>query len=43
MFIDNSSFELAEVQAACPDAMVFNAEKYLEIPGIALLPGARNR
>lgn len=35
MLVDDSSFELAEVQAACPAAMVLAADKYLEIPDLA--------
>jgi FkbH-like protein len=32
MLVDDSSFEIAEVQAACPGVMVLTADKYLEIP-----------
>jgi FkbH-like protein len=32
MLVDDSDFERAEVQAACPSAVVLGADKYLEIP-----------
>ena len=31
MLVDDSKFELAEVQATCPDARTLDAERYLEI------------
>ena len=34
MLVDDTDFELAEVQAACPAVMVLRADKYLEIPGL---------
>ena len=40
MLVDDSEFELAEVQAACPTAMVLGADKYLEIRNC---PPARRR
>ena len=34
MFVDDSDFELAEVQTACPTVMVLRADRYLEIPAL---------
>jgi FkbH-like protein len=34
MLVDDSDFELAEVQTACPTVMVLRADKYLEIPDL---------
>lgn len=34
LFVDDSSFELAEAAAHCPDLRVLNAERYLDIPDL---------
>jgi FkbH-like protein len=38
MLVDDSDFELAQVQTACPEARVLRADRYLELPE---LPGCR--
>ncbi|MHB8652836.1 MAG: HAD-IIIC family phosphatase [Terriglobia bacterium] len=40
MLVDDSDFELAEVHAACPTAMVLQADKYLEIPELPACQGS---
>lgn len=32
MLVDDSEFELAEVQSACPNVRILNAERYCELP-----------
>ena len=34
LFVDDSDFELREVEAACPDVRVMRAEQYMSLPGI---------
>ena len=34
MLVDDSDFELAEVQTACPTVMVLRADRYMEIPDL---------
>jgi len=36
LFVDDSEFELAQVQAACPGIRVLRAERYLDLPGSPL-------
>jgi FkbH-like protein len=32
LFVDDSAFELAQVQSACPEVLILSAESYLELP-----------